>query len=63
MASLIDYPNVRLYIISNDVKKYNQVMQSYSDYKERYHHVLIDDIGDLYASELKLRELRAKIDL
>ena len=63
MATLIDYANARLYVISNDDKKYNQVVQTYSDYALRYRHVLAEAIGELYAAELNLRELRARIDL
>ncbi len=63
MATLLDYSNARLYIISNDPKKYQQVVQAYSDFQPRYRHVQTEDLGELYAAELNLRELRAKIDL
>jgi len=63
MATLIDYANTRLYVISNDDKKYNQVVQTYFEFSARYRHVLAENIGELYAAELNLRELRARIDL
>ena len=63
MATLIDYSNARLYVISNDDKKYNQVLHTYSEYATRYRHVVAEAIGELYAAELNLRELRARIDL
>jgi len=63
MATLIDYANVRFYVISNDDKKYKQVIQTYSEHAVRYRHVVAELIGELYAAELNLRELRARIDL
>lgn len=63
MATLVDYSNVRFYVISNDDKKYKQVIETYSDYAGRYRHALAELIGELYAAELNLRELRARIDL
>ena len=63
LATLIDYSNVKLYVISNDLRRYNQVMHSFSDIEDRYHHVLTEYIGDLYAAELQLKELRYKIGL
>lgn len=63
LGTLIDYSNVRLYVISNDLRRYNQVMHSFSGIEDRYHHILTEYIGDLYASELQLKELRYKIGL
>jgi len=63
LATLIDYSNVKLYIISNDLRRYNQVMHSFSDNIHRYYHILTEYIGDLYSSELQLKELRHKIGL
>lgn len=63
LATLIDYSNVNLYVISNDLKRYNQVMDSFSDIADRYKHILTEYIGDLYASELELKELRYKVGL
>ncbi|MFQ5712631.1 MAG: hypothetical protein ACE5GU_01195 [Candidatus Scalinduaceae bacterium] len=63
LATLIDYSNVKLYVISNDLKRYNQVMHSFSDIEPRYHHILTEQIGDLYTAELQLKELRYKVGL
>ena len=63
MATLLDYMNVRLYIISNDLRKYERVMNAYSSFQNRYRHVLIEDVGELYASEKNLRDLRSKVEL
>lgn len=63
MSTLLDYANTRLYVISNDSRKFEQVLNTYFDWESRYRHVLIEDLGELYAAELNLRELRARIDL
>jgi hypothetical protein len=63
MATLIDYSNVNLYVISNDSKKYNQVMTSLYENSNRYRFVANESLGDLYAAELNLKELRYEIGL
>jgi hypothetical protein len=63
MATLYDYSNVGLYIISNDNRKFYQVMSSFSDYKERYKHINYELIGDLYSAEKNLKELRYSVGL
>ncbi len=63
LATLIDYSNVKLYVISNDLKRYKQVMHSFAEFEQRYYHILTEYIGDLYAAELQLKELRYKIGL
>jgi len=63
MATLIDYSNVGLYIISNDSKKYNQVLTSLYENANRYRFVANENLGDLYAAELNLKELRYEIGL
>jgi len=63
MATLIDYSNVGLYIISNDAKKYNQVLSSFYDISNRYKFVENDVLGDLYSAELNLKELRYEVGL
>lgn len=63
LATLIDYSNVKLYVISNDLKRYYQAMHSFSEIEFRYKHILTEHIGDLYAAELQLKELRYKIGL
>ncbi|MDX2305608.1 MAG: hypothetical protein NW226_22560 [Microscillaceae bacterium] len=63
MATLIDYSNVGLYIISNDSKKYSQVMSSFNDLSNRYKFIAYDILGDLYSAELNLKELRYEVGL
>ena len=63
LATLIDYSNVKLYVISNNLRRYKQVMHSFSEFEQRYYHILTEYIGDLYAAELQLKELRYKIGL
>lgn len=63
LATLIDYSNVKLYVISNDSRRYSQAMHSFSEFENRYNHILTEYIGDLYAAELQLKELRYKIGL
>jgi hypothetical protein len=63
MATLMDYKNVGFYIISNDAKKYNQVIRSLSEYEVRYKFIRNDLIGDLYSAELNLKQLKMDIGL
>jgi hypothetical protein len=63
MATLMDYSNVGLYVISNDSKKYTQVLSSHYENANRYHFVANENLGDLYAAEKNLRELRYEIGL
>jgi hypothetical protein len=63
MATLLDYSNVGLYIISNDSKKYNQVFSSLYEISCRYKFIANESLGDLYAAEMNLKELRYKIGL
>ncbi len=63
LATLIDYNNVGLYVISNDKRKYNQIMHSFADFANRFKHIVIEVIGDLYSAELQLKELRYNVGL
>jgi hypothetical protein len=63
MSTLIDYQNVGFYIISNDAKKYKQVINSFSEYKDRYKFIAYDLIGDLYSAEMNLKDLRIEIGI
>jgi hypothetical protein len=63
MATLIDYQNVGLFVISNDSKKYNQVINSFSEYENRYKFIANELIDELYSAELGLKELRKEIGL
>ncbi len=63
MATLLPYSDVRLYVVSDNSRKFEQVLFAYDDYKNRYRHVSLENVGELYAAERNLRELREKIDL
>jgi hypothetical protein len=63
MATLIDYANVGLYVISNDTKKFKQVLNSLYENSNRYKFIAYDSLGELYAAELNLKELRIDIGL
>lgn len=63
MATLMDYKNVGFYVIANDSKKYKQVINSFSEYEERYKFISNDLIGELYSAELNLKSLRIDIGL
>jgi len=63
MATLIDYSNVGLYVISNDSKKYNQVLSSLYENANRYRFISSDSLSDLYAAEKNLKELRYQVGL
>ena len=63
LSTLRDYSSTKLYVISNQPKKFMQVMSSFEEFKERFKHVSTEDVGVLYSAELRLRELREIIDL
>jgi hypothetical protein len=63
MATLIDYSNVGLCVIANDSKKYNQVFNSLYENANRYRFIANNSLGDLYAAEKNLKELRYEIGL
>jgi hypothetical protein len=63
MATLIDYKNVGLYVIANDSKKYMQVINSFTEYQDRYKFIANNLVGELYSAELNLKELRIDIGL
>lgn len=63
MSTLLDYNNVGLYIISNDKRKFGQVVNSFSEHKERYRFIENESLGQLYSAEINLRELRVEIGL
>ena len=63
LATLIDYANTNLYVISDEVQKYNQVIRSFSEFRNRYKHIPTYLVGELYAAERNLRELRYEIGL
>ena len=62
LSTLIDYHNVGLYIISDTLKKFEQVIDTL-DFHTRYNHIKSENIGDLYSAEKNLKELRYSIGL
>ncbi len=62
LSTLIDYHNVGLYIISDTLKKFEQVIETF-DFHTRYNHIKSESIGDLYSAEKNLKELRYSIGL
>ncbi len=63
LATLLDYSDVNLYVISSDNRRYQQVMHSFAEFETRYRHINNEDIGDLYSAELHLKQLRHNIGL
>lgn len=63
LATLIDYRHVKMFVISNDQKRYQQVMHSFADYSTRFSHVATDLLGDLYSAELNLKKLRIDVGI
>jgi len=63
MSTLLDYSNVNLYVISNDKKKFKQVLGTLPLIHDRFTHIDSSLIGELYSAELQLKELRLDIGL
>lgn len=62
LASLREY-NTKLYIITNDNKKFRQVSSSFPEVVERYYNIEPDKIGLLYSAEINLIKLREEFNL
>ena len=62
LATLREY-NTKLYIISPDRKKFNQVRKSFPDLKSRYINLIPDQVGLLYSAEKNLIEMRKNYNL
>ena len=62
LSTLLDYQNVGLYIISDTLKKFEQVIETF-DFHARYNHIKSENIGDLYSAEKNLKELRYSVGL
>jgi hypothetical protein len=60
LATLREY-QTPLVIISNELKRYNQVVETQPEIKDRFRNVLSDDVGVLYMAEGRLRDLRKQI--
>jgi len=63
MATLLDYANVNLYIVSNEEKRFKQALNVYNDFQSRYRYVPTDLVGELYSAELNLMNLRTLVGL
>lgn len=63
LATLLDYSSTQLYVISDELRKYQQVIGTFSDYQLRYKHIPTYLVGELYAAERRLRDLRQTIGL
>lgn len=62
LTSLREY-NTRLYIISHEPKKFEQVMESQPKMAERFRNVQPEEVGEIYAAELRLQELRKQVGI
>lgn len=60
LASLRDY-NTKMYIITNENKKFKQVSDNFPEIRDRYIHIIPDNIGLLYSAEKNLIDLRNQI--
>jgi len=63
MGTLLDYSNVGLYVISNDKKKFKQVISAFHQHRERYKFVDNESLGDLYSAEINLKEIKIDVGL
>ena len=63
MATLMDYSNVGLYVISNDKKKFKQVISTHHQHRARYKFVANESLGDLYSAEINLKEIKIDVGL
>jgi hypothetical protein len=62
LATLTDYSNVGLYIISDKLTEFEKVVEALN-FNERYKHIKSESVGDLYSAEKNLKELRYFVGL
>ena len=62
LATLRDY-DTRPYIVTNEDKKFQQVITQFPEIKDRFIHVIPDQIGLLYSAEKNLIEMRKEFNL
>lgn len=62
LSTLRDY-ETRPYIITNEEKKFRQVTTQFPEVKDRFVHVVPDQIGLLYSAEKHLIEMRKEFNL
>lgn len=63
MATLSDYSNVNFYVISDDERRFKQILGSFSNIQERFRYIDYSILGELYSAEINLKELRVQIGL
>lgn len=62
LATLRDY-ETRPYIVTNDDKKFRQVITQFPEIKEKFIHVIPDQVGLLYSAEKNLIAMRQEFNL
>lgn len=62
LATLRDY-DTRPYIVTNEDKKFHQVIAQFPEIKSRFIHVIPDQVGLLYSAEKNLIAMRQEFDL
>ena len=62
LAALREY-STRLFVVSNERNKFDQVMQSQLELQSRVQNVATDYVGVLYSAETRLRDLRREIGI
>lgn len=62
LATLRDY-DARPYIITNEDKKFRQVVGQFPEVKGKYMHVIPDQVGLLYSAEKNLIDMRKEFNL
>lgn len=62
LATLRDY-DTKPYIITNEDKKFQQVVTQFPEIKERFVHVIPDQVGLLYSAEKNLIAMRTEFNL
>jgi hypothetical protein len=62
LAALREY-NTRLFVVSDEPKKFSQVMESQPEIADRFKNVQTGDVGVLYAAEARLQELRNQVGI
>lgn len=62
LATLRDY-DTRPYIVTNEDKKFQQVITQFPEIKSRFIHVIPDQVGLLYSAEKNLIEMRKEFNL